>query len=60
MESKVVGQQHGAAVRRAGAVVTALAVAFAKDLALNVRRGTGYGRGFVEGLLRGSDALPNA
>lgn len=60
METKAVGQQHGAAVRRAAAFTAALVVAVGRDVVLNVRRGAGYGRGFVQGLLRGDNAVPNA
>lgn len=52
MESKVKGQAHGEAVRRAAGFAVSLVVAIGKDIALNVRRGQGYAAGFGQGLLR--------
>jgi hypothetical protein len=55
MNTKAVGTQHGAAVRRVVGIAADKVVALGKDVALNARRGAGYFAGFAQGLLR-----PNA
>ena len=60
MTAKDFGQQHGATVRKAASFAALLVVAFAKDVALNVRRGGGYVEGFASGLVRGEPTSPNA
>ena len=59
MESKIKGQQHGAAVRRAAEFFAGVFVALAKDAALNVRRGGGYVAGFTQGLRQPGTTGPN-
>jgi hypothetical protein len=55
MDTKAVGTQHGAAVRRVVGIAAETVVALGKEVALNARRGAGYFSGFAQGLLR-----PNA
>jgi hypothetical protein len=59
MDANTRGQEHGAAVRCAASFAAALAVALAKDIALNARRGGGYVSGFAKGLFGAQGALPN-
>jgi hypothetical protein len=60
MKSRAKGHLHGLAVRRSASFAVQLIVAFGKDIALNVRRGGGYLKGFAHGLVRGDRAIPNA
>ena len=60
MDTKAVGTQHGAAVRRVVGLAADKVVALGKDVALSARRGGGYLGGFATGLVRGRDTVPNA
>lgn len=60
MTAKDLGQEHGATIRKAAGFTLKLVVALAQDIALNVRRGSGYVGGFATGLVRGENTVPNA
>jgi hypothetical protein len=60
MDSEIKGREHGEAVRKAAEFAKALAVAVAKDVALNARRGRGYLTGFLQGIAQRQTTVPNA
>ena len=59
MDTQTKGREHGAAIRWAAGFTASIAIALAKDVALNARRVRNYGVGFAQGLLSPRDTAPN-